>query len=84
MMIMTMTMQMMEDEVKQKELWIFYWKNNGNFDVLVVVVGEGEVVVPGEHPGQPVEEGKEEQHERSHSLWLLRSDFFCSSVVFLI
>ena len=30
-------------------------------------------MVPGEHPGQPVEEGKEEQHERSHSLRLLRS-----------
>ena len=27
----------------------------------------------GEHPGQPGEEGKEEQHQRSHSLRLLRS-----------
>ena len=43
------------------------------WDVLVVVVGEGEVVVGGEHPGQPAEEGNEEQHQRSHSLRLLRS-----------
>ena len=61
-------------------------KHTEKKDVLVVVVGEGEVVVAGEQAGQPVEECKEEQHRRSHSLTVLRSFLisFSGSDVFLM